>query len=92
MTTRAGTIFRCRFDRPLKDQPLDKGNWRLWQSMQRYDLSSCFVDGDSVIGFTVRVGGLPKPNQCAYFATPPDVQSLSGSPAAAFGGFPLQVH
>ena len=89
--TRAGTIFRCEFDRDLQVVPLSLPNWRLYANHWRMYLSMAFVDGVNVIGAAKTLAPALKPDTCNYFGNPLDVRSLTGVPAAPFSDFPLEV-
>lgn len=90
--TGSGRLFSCLFDRPLKVQDLADANWFGRAFLQQLDFHTMHVDGNEARGFARVIGSAGPGERCSYLATPPDVQSLDGIPAAPFTGFPLQVH
>lgn len=54
-----------------------------------YAAATAIATGNTVTCTMINVGlGVP-PNRCDYFATPADVMTPHGTPAAAFANFPI---
>jgi hypothetical protein len=90
--TAGGRVFACTFDRPLRVQDLRGPNWTGVALHQTFELEWCFVEGDTVVGHPIYGGFDWHNDRCRYWAVPPDVQSLTGVPAASFTAFPLDVN
>lgn len=95
----AADVLEVQFDRNLIRGPTAKANWTgdiLYDAPPITRKSLDPVVPGTILGKTVTVpmkqvgvGGVD--NTCNYAATPADVISTYGIPAAAFVGFPLAV-
>jgi hypothetical protein len=93
---RSTNLLEVVFDRPLVPGVLTPGNWtghRLNSGgiglTQFVGVSGFTAAGDTITGtcsLTIAGSGQPR---VTYAATPPDVVSTLGIPAAAFADFPL---
>jgi len=79
----------CVFDRPLQEGSVSSPNWLFRHDNWYKRFQSPSVIGNRVQGVTYLAGWKYGPNVVSYYATPPDVISVPGVPAAPFTDFPL---
>lgn len=89
----ATNTWACIFDRPLQPGPLDPGNWTFRVGNNGYTATAATAAGSQVTGpATLSFPPPPSgPDAISYAATPADVLSVPGLPAAPFAYFPMNV-
>lgn len=80
------------FDKPLRPQLLQPGNWSLrCAGRVRTMTNPHVVPPDKVVSRTVPIGGPVLGNRVSYSAAVPDLVGLNGRPVERFLGFPVDV-
>ena len=82
-------ILQIGFDRWLQTATLAASNWSMSFEGDLYYATEASSAGESVYCPMVTDCNPGGPDGVDYLATPPDVISALGTPAAAFSGFPL---
>ena len=82
-------ILQIVFDRWLQTATLVASNWSMSLYGDLYYATEASSAGESVYCPMVTDSNPGGPEGVDYLATPPDVISALGTPAAAFSGFPL---
>ena len=84
-----GSTLTVRFDRPLQPGPLAAENWAAtWDDVSR--LPDTATAAGSQVDIAMHEDEVDfTGSRCSYAAVPPDVMALAGTPAAAFGDFPI---
>ena len=82
-------ILQIVFDRWLQTAPLAASNWGMSFDGDLYYATEALAAAESVYCPMTATGSPGGPAGVDYLATPPDVISALGTPAAAFSGFPL---
>jgi len=82
-------ILQIGFDRWLQTATLAASNWSMIFEGDRWEAAEASSAAESVYCPMVSFNSPGGPNRVDYLATPPDVISALGTPAAAFSDFPL---
>jgi len=82
-------ILQVVFDRGLQTATLAASNWTMALDGDLYYAITAAAAAESVYCQMQTPGGLGGPDGVDYLASPPDVISALGTPAAAFSGFPI---
>jgi len=82
-------ILQIGFDRSLQTATLAASNWSMSLDGDMYYATEASSAGESVYCPMVTDSNPGGPDSVGYLATPPDVISALGTPAAAFSGFPI---
>jgi len=82
-------ILQVVFDRGLQTATLAASNWSMSFDGNLYYAITAAATAESVYCHMETPGGLGGPDGVDYLASPPDVISALGTPAAAFSGFPI---
>jgi hypothetical protein len=83
-----GSQYRVYFDRQIQPGTLAAGNWRVIDAIQEYNVTAAVAFANYARLTVTLIGAAPDPEGIYYKATPPDVLSLLGWPAAAFDALP----
>jgi len=82
-------ILQVGFDRVLQPATLAASNWSMSFDGDLYYATEASSAGESVYCPMETTGSPGGPAGVDYLATPPDVISALGTPAAAFSGYPI---
>jgi len=82
-------ILQVVFDQVLQPATLAASNWTMALAGDLYYAITAAAAAESVYCHMETPGGLGGPDGVDYLASPPDVISALGTPAAAFSGFPI---
>jgi hypothetical protein len=80
------------FDQPLQPGALDRHNWYGNAYNQHFQVAFMNATGSVAVGRPVYGAPTIAPDVVSYDPPPFDVLNLIGAPAAAFFGYPLDVH